>query len=80
MYAPTAKYQKCWVVYLSADVTKSTQPWWSANALIPRQLEGCSCLTRYSQHASLTSTICKRFAAGNSIYSDRQFDLRSIIK
>ena len=46
----------------------------SANALIPRQLEGCNCDCKNSQHASFTSVICRILAAGSNVWKKLQKD------
>jgi hypothetical protein len=61
-------YGKCCSIYVSAWLNSSRQPWRSAKALIPRQFVGCNWACKKSQHASLTSVSCNKFAAGSSTW------------
>ena len=45
---------KCFRMYFSAAFLSSSHPWVSANALIPKQLEGSNCSSRKSQQAFCT--------------------------
>lgn len=59
-------WKLCWV-NLSAMRSSSRQECVSAKALMPRQLEGSSCLLRNSQQASWISASCSRQAAGRRV-------------
>lgn len=61
-------WKLCWV-NLSAILRSSRHECVSANALIPKQFDGSSCLLRNSQHMSWISVSCNRHAAGSSIWT-----------
>lgn len=66
MWAQVTSWKLCWV-NLSAIRSSSRQECVSAKALMPRQLEGSSCLLRNSQQASWISASWRRQAAGRSV-------------
>lgn len=61
-------WKLCWV-NLSAMRSSSRQECVSAKALIPKQLEGSSCLFRNSQQASWISASWRRQAAGSNVWT-----------
>lgn len=66
LWAKVTSWKLCWV-NLSAIRSSSRQECVSAKALMPRQLEGSSCLLRNSQQASWISASWRRQAAGRSV-------------
>lgn len=67
---------KCCSRYLCADLSRSLQECVSANARMPRQLEGSSWLSRNLQQASRTPLSCSRLAAGSNVWKEGRFGMK----
>lgn len=70
---------KCCSRYLCADLSKSLQECVSANARMPRQLEGSSWLSRNLQQASRTPLSCSRLAAGSNVCKEGTLGMKCTV-
>jgi len=66
-------HTKLFLIYYASELdTNSVQLCKIANAFIPRQFEGSSCVCKNSAHPFCTSSNCKRLAARNKTLSNQE--------